>query len=145
METDMNVYSHLAELRVIITPGLEHVYAALNIIGIIALAALIGTILWSRRLKRDPTLLNTFVVIALLDFISILYYLVRRGHPLDSPAGPGTEGVGGGADGILPNRGVCRAQACLLAGSEAAQASAVFAMCLRVSRVSSRSSVTPFR
>lgn len=123
MATGTTTYTHLAQLRIIITPTLEHVYAALNILSIVLLSILLSTIIFSKRLKRDSTLLNAFVVIIAVDLINILYYLVRGGHPLDDD-----DLVGG-----IPAEGVCRAQACLLAGSQAAQASAVFAVCLQVS------------
>lgn len=110
-----------------ITPTLEHIYAALNIVSIVLLSLLLGTILLSPRLKRDLTLLNAFVVIGLVNLVNVLYYLVRGGHPLSAGEGEG-----------LPAEGVCRAQACLLAGSQAAQAAAVFSMCLRVSLQSSK-------
>lgn len=125
----MDINHHLVVLRLTITPALEHTYATLNILSITLVSILLVTITASKRLKRDPTLLNAFVVLVVVDFVNILYYIVRRGDPL---AG-NKDGVEDG-DGVgLPAMGVCRGQACILAGSQAAQAAAVFGICLQVS------------
>lgn len=102
-----------------------HLYVALNILGIVLLLALIITIAFSRRggsrIKRDPTVLNCYLIIILVNFIEILYWLVLHGDFRDAyrPGAP-----------PFPN--LCIAQACILAGAQAAQAAAVFAMLMRV-------------
>ena len=100
----------------------QDIYASLNWAGAFLLAVLILTLTLSSsaRLRRDPTLINAFAVIIAVNVLNTIYWMSNGGTSgyLD----PET----------LPNREVCRAQAALVAGSQPAQAAAVFALCARV-------------
>lgn len=109
---------------VIVSATLVDTYAALNIIGIILLVFLTFTILLSPRSKlhRDPTLINAFIVLIWVNLWNIMYWMAVGGD------------IGIWESFSRPKFGVCIAQAAVLAGSQPAQAAAVFALCLRVSK-----------
>ncbi|KAK6903619.1 hypothetical protein I203_107124 [Kwoniella mangroviensis CBS 8507] len=72
------------------------------------------------RIQRDPCLINSFIVIILVSMLNLLYWFASGGR-ID------TEEIL-----YLPHARLCRAQAILQAGSQAAQVSVVLSVVLRL-------------
>ncbi|WVQ69376.1 uncharacterized protein L199_007593 [Kwoniella botswanensis] len=72
------------------------------------------------RIQRDPCLINSFIVIILVSILNLLYWFASGGK-IDS------EEIL-----YLPHARLCRAQAILQAGSQAAQVSVVLSVVLRL-------------
>jgi hypothetical protein len=104
-----------------IPPVAITIYMTLNLIGIALLLVLVLTIVLTPngRLHRDPTLINTFIVLILVNVINVLYWVGHGGSIAQSTS----EGY----------KTLCLAQAALQAGTQAASAAVVFSMCFRVS------------
>ena len=109
---------------VIVSPALVDTYAALNIIGIALLTLLTITFLIAprKKLHRDPTLINAFVVLIWVGVWNIVYW-----------AAVGTD-IGVWESARRPKRRLCEVQSYVLAGSQPAQAATVFALTFRVRR-----------
>ena len=107
---------------VIVAPALVDTYAALNIVGIALLTLLTITFLDSprKRLHRDPTLINAFVVLIWVGVWNTVYWMAV-----------GTD-IGVWESFQRPERRLCKVQSYVLAGSQPAQAATVFALTLRV-------------
>jgi len=120
---------------VIVSPALVDTYAALNIIGIALLTLLTITFLIAprKKLHRDPTLINAFVVLIWVGVWNIVYW-----------AAVGTD-IGVWESARRPKRRLCEVQSYVLAGSQPAQAATVFALTFRVRLwpAKSRSSTSP--
>ncbi|WWD07553.1 hypothetical protein V865_005654 [Kwoniella europaea PYCC6329] len=72
------------------------------------------------RIQRDPCLINSFIVIILVSILNLLYWLASGGK------------INAKEIIYLPHARLCRAQAILQAGSQAAQVSVVLSVVLRL-------------
>ncbi|WVW78325.1 hypothetical protein I302_100279 [Kwoniella bestiolae CBS 10118] len=73
-----------------------------------------------RRIQRDPCLINSFIVIILVNLLNLLYWFANKGN------------ISTREIMYLPHAGLCRAQAILQAGSQAAQMTVVLSVVLRL-------------
>ncbi|WVQ98207.1 hypothetical protein IAU59_005329 [Kwoniella sp. CBS 9459] len=106
----------------IVSQSTVNVYATLNLLGIALLLILVLTILLPRKnkLRRDPCLINAFFVIILMNLINLWYWMASGGSITSYEVS------------YLPHPKLCRAQAVLQAGSQAAQMSAVLGVVIRL-------------
>nr|XP_018265360.1 uncharacterized protein I303_01725 [Kwoniella dejecticola CBS 10117]OBR87518.1 hypothetical protein I303_01725 [Kwoniella dejecticola CBS 10117] len=72
------------------------------------------------KIQRDPCLINAFIVIMLVNLLNLLYWLANHGR------------ISSVEIIYLPHPKLCRAQAILQAGSQAAQMSVVLSVVLRL-------------
>ncbi|KAK4686848.1 hypothetical protein P7C73_g3264, partial [Tremellales sp. Uapishka_1] len=110
-----------------IRPAVFTTYITLNFVGIGLLLALVLTFLFAPKalLHRDATLINVFIVLILVNMINTMYWVGHGGTFFEN--GLVEEDTAHRAHTIL-----CKAQASLQAGSQAAQAAAVFSLCFRL-------------
>ncbi|KAK8847524.1 hypothetical protein IAR55_005382 [Kwoniella newhampshirensis] len=139
----------------IVSPEKVHAFAALNFIGIIGLLALVLTLtlsfypdrnagrgegrVWRRRTlraPRDPCLINAFVVLILVDILNLLYYLAQGGRVrpklTEEQVAELIRAQHAVGQRTVSLYGVCRFQAVLQAGSQAAQAATILALVIRL-------------
>ncbi|WVF69643.1 hypothetical protein IAT40_004422 [Kwoniella sp. CBS 6097] len=122
LSNDTDPYSISYGNSAIVSQSTVNAYAILNLLGVFLLLVLVTTILLPRKnkLRRDPCLVNAFVVIILVNLLNLWYWMASAGTITSYEVS------------YLPHPKLCRAQAILQAGSQAAQMSAVLGVVLRL-------------
>ncbi|OCF30769.1 hypothetical protein I316_07576 [Kwoniella heveanensis BCC8398] len=122
LSNDTDPYSISYGNSAIVSQSTVDVYAILNLLGVLLLSILVLTIAFPRRnrLRRDPCLVNAFVVIIFVNLLNLWYWMASGGSITSYEVS------------YLPHPRLCRAQAVLQAGSQAAQMSAVLGVVMRL-------------